>query len=92
MGALCYQVMQVTQELAHALRNQGKIALDEENDMPTLKTIKNSSKTASRSRVLRGSEVMTASELHKSMMAYGKKVSADRESALAFLKRIGAPV
>ena len=30
--------------------------------------------------------------LHKSMQAYGKRVSADRESALAFLKRIGAPV
>jgi len=40
---------------------------------------------------LRGA-AMTSQELHESMLAYGKKVTATKASARAFLKRIGAPV
>jgi hypothetical protein len=35
---------------------------------------------------------MTQEQLHRDMVAYGKKVTATKASALAFLKRIGAPV
>ncbi len=41
--------------------------------------------------VLRGA-AMTQEQLHRDMVAYGKKVTATKASALAFLKRIGAPI
>ena len=47
-------------------------------------------------RASSGSELrvvaMTPEQLHRDMVAYGKKVSATKASALAFLRRIGAPV
>jgi hypothetical protein len=46
---------------------------------------------ASSARTTR-SAPMTPEELHRDMVAYGKKVSATKASALAFLKSIGAPV
>lgn len=46
---------------------------------------------ASSGSVLRG-VTMTPEQLHRDMQAYEKKVTATKASALAFLKRIGAPV
>lgn len=63
---------------------------------------KKSTKTAAKaadSRVARApfgsvsrGAAMTQEQLHRDMVAYGKKVTATKASALAFLKRIGAPV
>lgn len=35
---------------------------------------------------------LTLEELHLDMMAYGKKITSTKASAIAFLKRIGAPI
>lgn len=37
-------------------------------------------------------KVMSAEELSRDMLAYGSRVATTKQSALAFLKRIGAPV
>lgn len=59
---------------------------------PVKTAVKAASKVApSTGSALRGA-AMTSQELHESMLAYGKKVTATKASARAFLKRIGAPV
>jgi hypothetical protein len=60
---------------------------------PVKAAVKTASKVAraSTGSALRGA-AMTSQELHESMLAYGKKVTATKASARAFLKRIGAPV
>lgn len=37
-------------------------------------------------------KTMSAAELSRDMLAYGSRVATTKQSALAFLKRIGAPV
>jgi hypothetical protein len=65
---------------------------------PAKKPAKTVAKAAG-SKVVRSSSgsalrgiAMSPEQLHRDMVAYGKKVTATKASALAFLKRIGAPV
>lgn len=55
---------------------------------------KTAAKPAKTSAALRshGGRITSAAELHRDMIAYGKEVASTKESALAFLKRIGAPI
>lgn len=50
---------------------------------PTVKTVTVRSTSA---------KTMSAEELSRDMVAYGTRVATSKQSALAFLKRIGAPV
>lgn len=58
----------------------------------TLANVASEKVTSSSSRSDLRVVVMTPEQMHRDMVAYSRKVTATKAQALAFLKRIGAPV
>lgn len=50
------------------------------------------SRSSGAGQFVSGDKTMTPNQLHRAMVSYGKEIAADHKSALAFLKRIGAPL
>ncbi|MDA8261128.1 MAG: hypothetical protein M0Z99_36735 [Betaproteobacteria bacterium] len=50
------------------------------------------SRSSAAGQFISGDRTMTPTQLHRAMVSYGKEVAADHKSAMAFLKRIGAPL
>jgi hypothetical protein len=50
------------------------------------------SRSSAAGQFVSGDKTMTPNQLHRAMVSYGKEVAADHKSAMAFLKRIGAPL